>query len=224
MRTLLLIGCLIAAPLGAQEATSSSTPAAILLNMREGLSLDSAQTRKLRDLEKLQSIALTATTAAFLRAEADVIEATRSDNPVARRNALEKRARVAIDAEVARMKWEKDARAILTPRQSADLPPNLWGMRHAHPTLWQALTTPLGLSAAATQQTDSGEVRISVTPNHADIYLNSEKRAAGRKFFVLPVGRYELKLHAVGCSEQVIQLEVTKGPPVIITRTLSCPK
>jgi hypothetical protein len=220
----LLIGCLLGAPLRAQEVPTSPTPAAILLQMRDALGLDTAQMRRLRELERIQSVALARSTAAFLRAEADVVEMTRSDDPSARRNALERRARLAIDAEVARMKWEKDARALLTAGQNADLPANLWGLRGTPPALWQALTTPLNLSAPIALHVDSGEVRISVTPNYADIYLNGEKRATGRKFVVLPVGKYELKLHAVGCEELVVPLVVTKGPPVIITRRLTCPE
>jgi hypothetical protein len=220
-----LISCLaLATPGRAQESAASATPAAVLLNLRGLLGLDSAQTRKLRELERTQSAALVRTTAAFLRAEADVVESTRQADANVRRTALERRARLAIDAEVARMGWEKDARAILTSSQDASLGRGLSTLTDAQPALWQSLTHPLPLASARTPRPDSGEVRVSVTPNFADIYVNGEKRATGRKFLVLPVGKYELKFHALGCKEIVIPVEISKGPPVVISRTLNCSK
>jgi hypothetical protein len=222
----LLIGLLcIAAPLRAQDPQAAPVPATILLAMGSDLVLDSAQARKLRELETLQTAALAKANAMFLRAEADVIEAGRTDDPLARRTALEKRARSAIDAEIMRLKWEKDARAVLTAKQSQSLPASIAAAapRGTKPMLWRPLVAPLSLSIPI-EAVDSGEVRISVTPNYADIYINGEKRGTGRRFMFLPVGEHEVMLSAAGCERKTVRVTVIKNGPTLVSQTLTCTK
>lgn len=218
---LLLSGSLLAPPIAAQEP-SPALLASIALQLRADLELDDAQAVKLRELARVQGAAHSRATAAFLRAEADVIDAARGDDLVVRRAALERRAKLAIDSEMARLRWEKDVRALLTATQNTTLTARLNQTPDRSRQLWQAIVEPLPIVVPAGQPADSGEVRISVTPNYADIYLDGVKHGAGRKFFVLPVGKYELKFHAVGCSEIALPIEIVKGPPIVITQSLTC--
>lgn len=223
LRIIRVVSCcaVIVSGLSAQPTVGSLAPATVVLRLRDSLVLQDEQVARLIDLEKAQTTALAKATAAFLRAEADVIESAASLDLVARRKALESRAKVAIDADVARVKGEKDVRAMLSARQNAafDWPPPSSGA-----PLWHSLVTPVHLTLPAEQPVDSGEVRVSVTPNYADIYIDGVRRATGRKFFMLPVGKYELRLHAAGCQELAMPIEVAKGPPQLITRTLTCGK
>ena len=226
-RLSLLIGLVcLAATARAQDAVPAPVPASILLGLREPLSLDSKQVKRLRDLESVQVAALSKTNALFLRAEADVVEASAGADPVVRRAALEKRAKIAIDAEIARLKWEKDARAILTAKQSEELPASISAVapRGSSPILWRPLVGPLGLSVPSASTVDSGEVRISVTPNYADIYVDGEKRGTGRRFVILPVGSHEVQLSAVNCDRMTLRVDVIKQPPMVLTQTLTCRK
>src|SRR5207248_3562809 len=90
--------------------------------------------------------------------------------------------------------------------------------------VWQAIVAPPPLSRIVRQdQPDSVEVRMSVLPNYADIYLNGTKVGTGRKFLMLPVGRHELLFHAPGCTDIKVQISVEKGPPLLIpVQTLAC--
>jgi Spy/CpxP family protein refolding chaperone len=220
----LLLAVTLAGGARAQEETASGpVPAGAVLALRSELGLDSAQVRKLEDLARAQRLALDKSVAAYLRSEADLLDASRSDDAAVRRIALERRSKVAIDAEVARVKAESDSRAVLTARQSASyaaLAGRATGQAGTR-ALWQALVSPTAL-AAIEERPDSGEVRISVTPNYVDIYLGDEKKGTGRKYLMLPVGRYQLRLFAVGCDELVVPVEVQKGPPVVVSRTLTC--
>jgi Spy/CpxP family protein refolding chaperone len=217
---LVLVGCFALA--GYARAQDVSVPAGALLAMRERLSLDSAQLARLRELEKAQSPALARTMAAFLRAEADVIESSRGEDLVKRRFALEARSRVAIDAEIARIKGEKESRAVLTPKQLADIPDGGTSSRRA--MVWRDLVSPVSVAPPVIAVADSAEVRISVTPSYADIYLNGEKRGTGRKVLLLPIGIYELKFFAVGCTEVLQRIEIRKGPPLVLNQPLTCSK
>jgi hypothetical protein len=223
----LMIGlACLAAPLRAQDSQPAPVPATILLGLRDDLALDIVQVRRLRELEALQSAALAKANALFLRAEADVVSASEGHDPVVRRAALEKRAKVAIDAEVARMKWEKDARAILTVKQAEVLPSSIAAAapRGTRPMLWRPLVGPLSLSVPAESVADSGEVRISVTPNYADIFVNGEKRGTGRRFLVLPVGSHDVELSAVNCDRMSLKIAVIKQQPTVVTQSLTCRK
>lgn len=218
----LAIVTLVAGVAGAQESASvAGVPAAMALQAQARLSLDSGQTAKLRDLARTQTAAMEKATAAYLRAEADLLDASRSDDLAVRRAALEKRSRLAIDAEMIRARSEKDVRAVLSSRQNAILY-DPWAARGRARVPWQGLVAPAPLAAAGDAAADSGEVRVSVTPNHADIYLNDEKMGTGRRFITLPVGKYDLRLFAIGCTEVVIPVEVQKGRPVIVSQSLQC--
>lgn len=224
--SLLIVLACLAAPLRGQDSQPAPVPAAILLGLRADLALDSAQVRRLNDLETVQSAALAKANALFLRAEADVVESGLGQDPIARRAALEKRARIAIDAEVASLKWEKDARAVLTAKQSEVLPASIGAAapRGSRPMLWQQLVGPISLSVAVESAVDSGEVRISVTPNYADIYVNGEKRGTGRRFLILPVGSHDVELSAVNCDRMTVRIDVIKQQPTIVTQALTCRK
>jgi hypothetical protein len=216
----LLIGCsVLAAPMQAQEPQVSSAAAA-LLQLRDSLALDSAQTRRLTELDRTQSAAMSRALATFLRAEADVIDALRSDDPIIRRTALEKRAKAAIDADLSRLKADKDARMVLRAPQLAHLGSISGGSRAA--PIWQALIAPLNLAVPTPAAADSGEARISVTPNYADIFVNGEKRGTGRRFLTLPVGEHNLLLSAVGCEPKALRVTVAKSTPAIISQVLTC--
>lgn len=218
----LAIVMLMAGVAGAQEPASvAGVPAAMALQVQSSLSLDSGQTAKLRDLARTQSAAMERATAAYLRAEADLLDASRSDDLALRRAALEKRSRLAIEAEMLRARSEKEVRSVLSSRQNAILF-DPWTARGRDRVPWQGLVAPVPLIALADQAADSGEVRISVTPNHADIYLGDEKMGTGRRFLRLPVGKYDFRLFAIGCTEVVIPVEVRKGRPVIVSRELEC--
>ena len=70
---------------------------------------------------------------------------------------------------------------------------------------------------------DSTELRISVTPNYADIYIDGLKIGTGRRFMKLPVGQHVLLFHATGCADVVLPIAVEKGPPLVVpTQKLSC--
>lgn len=224
MRTCLTLAIVMLASgvAGAQEPASvAGVPAAMALQIQSSLSLDSGQTVRLRDLARTQAAAMERATAAYLRAEAELLDASRSDDLALRRAALEKRSRLAIEAEMIRARSEKEVRSVLSSRQNAILF-DPWTSRGRDRVPWQGLVAPVPLIALADQAADSGEVRVSVTPNHADIYVGDEKMGTGRRFIRLPVGKYDLRLFAIGCTEVVIPVEVQKGRPVIVSRELQC--
>src|SRR5207247_543524 len=119
-------------------------------------------------------------TAAYLRADADLLDASRKDDIAIRRLALEKRAKIAIDAEVARLQAEKDSRAVLSADQKAKLEvildigePGMKGKRQA---LWTPLVAPATLGGlnyalldSAAVPSDSNLVRFRVIPSFAEI-------------------------------------------------------
>lgn len=228
-RISLLLGlqCLLSAA-GAQEPpVPSIVPASAVLYYRTELALTDSQVAKLEALAGAQTAALSKATAAYLRAEADLIDAARGEDLVLRRSALEKRSKLAIDGEITRLKSEKEARAVLTASQRTALsalearPQNVARTR-AQAGLWQGVVGPTPVAFLAEPRTDSGEIRVSVIPNYADIYIDGEKRGVGRKYLQLPVGTYELKLHAVGCVAVIVPITVEKGPPSVVSHTLSC--
>lgn len=204
-------------------------PARSILAVRDDLQLSEAQVSKLRALETTQLALLSRQTAAFLRTEADLLDAIRLDDVAVRRLALEKRARVAIDAEVARLQAEKDARAVLTSEQRTRLP-TLADAQGAGASsevaVWQSIVAqpPLTRPLHLTPPRDSTEVRISVLPIYADIYLDGTKIGSGRRFLKLAVGAHALLYHAAGCTDVTLPILVEKGPPLVVPRqTLSCP-
>ena len=211
-----------------RPAETGPAPAGAILTFRRELELSETQIAKLQALAQAQATALSRATSAYLRAEADLIDASRGEDLVVRRAALTKRATVAIEAEIARLKSEKDSRAILTPKQAGVLlalpGPASGDAKPARVALWQAIVTATTLTAFAGEP-DSAEVRLGVTPNHADIYIAGVKLGTGRKFVMLPVGRHEIQFHAAGCQDVVLPIAVIKGPPIVVpTQTLTCGK
>jgi hypothetical protein len=71
---------------------------------------------------------------------------------------------------------------------------------------------------------DSGEVRITVQPTYADIWIDGDKRGTGRKIVMLPAGAHEVRMSAVGCTIAIDSVDVKKGPPAVLNRTLTCGK
>ena len=229
-RAWLLAGLLLLGGPGAraQEATIASlqAPAERVLRFRSDLRLDSIQVRKLGELAKLQVAALTKATSAFLRAEADLLDAMRSDDLAIRRTALEKRARMAIDAEMIRLRAEKDTRAVLTEMQ-ADLAPILFmemqeRRERTHP-LWESQVAPLPLNASPFVVPDSGNARIAVDPLTAEIYVGDSLAGTGRLAMRLPLGQHTLKFRTPACVE-VVQVTIVKGPPATVAHKMACMK
>ena len=212
----------------AQETgISFESPADRILRFRSELALDSAQVLKLRELAKSQVPALTKATAAFLRAEADLLDATRNPDLAIRRVAMEKRARVAIDGEMIRLRAERDTRAVLTSRQvelvpivTASAPDE--GRERTH-ALWESQVSPLPLNAISLAIPDSGNVRITVEPLTTEIYVGDRLAGQGRLAARLPLGAHTLKFRTPACMETV-QVTITKGPPAILTHKMGCSK
>jgi hypothetical protein len=85
------------------------------------------------------------------------------------------------------------------------------------------VTAPLGGSQQATPQqsgtrasasaavADSGELRLTVTPLTATIWVDNENKGTGRRFIKLPVGVHEVRFTLTGCTSVTRRLQVTKG-------------
>jgi hypothetical protein len=70
---------------------------------------------------------------------------------------------------------------------------------------------------------DSNEVRFSVSPTYADVYVDGTKVGSGRVRTRLPVGPHQVRYFAQGCTAEEIPISVQKGEPQIIpSRTLTC--
>jgi Spy/CpxP family protein refolding chaperone len=214
--------------LRAQDLPSPPVPALQLLQHQGTLELDSAQAAKLWSLARAQSTTLEKATAAFLRAEADVIDALQKDDLLPRKAALQKRATVATDGELARVKAEREARAILTARQR-DVIDSIMASPRAQEAsrvaLWRPIVAPAPMVAPMPAvSADSGEVRITVQPTYADSWIDGDKRGTGRKIVMLPAGAHEVRMSAVGCTIAIDSVDVKKGPPAVLNRTLTCGK
>jgi hypothetical protein len=227
---------ILAARAAAQDSVTKSVPiyappvpAHSILALRDDLQLTDGQVSKLKALEATQLAVLSRQTAAFLRAEADLLDAIRRDDIAIRRLALEKRAKIAIDAEVVRLQAEKDGRAQLTADQRAKLatmgePPGISGGPN-EVAVWQSIVAPPPLTRTLrfAAPLDSTEVRISVMPIFADIYVDDVKIGSGRHFVKLAIGQHLVLYHAAGCTDITIAISVLKGPPIVIPRqTLTC--
>jgi hypothetical protein len=196
-------------------------PAQAILALRDDLQLTESQISKLTTLATTQLAALSRATAAFLRADADLLDASRADDLVIHRLALEKRAKIAIDAEVARLQAQKNASALLTDQQRTKLAevtrPQQAGWVASDATVWQPLVSPPRLSRVRpAEPVDSGEIRVSVSPSYAEIYLDGQMIGLGRKFTRLPVGSHELRLQAPGCTEVKMTIQVEKSSVQLI--------
>ena len=99
-----------------------NTPAAHVLQMREHLKLSDDQAKRLEALNTAQTQALAPQHGAALRVAADLSDAMQGDgNLVAARAAMEKGAKLHIDQAMAHMQAMKDARAVLTADQKAQM-------------------------------------------------------------------------------------------------------
>jgi hypothetical protein len=227
-RALMAVVCLCcssAPAIGQDVSTAAIIPAERILRLRGELELDSVQIGKLRDLEKLQAAAVSKVAAVYLRAEADLLDAMRSDDLVIRRLALEKRSKAAIDAELIRLKADKDARALLSAKQNGAL-----GLLVSVPTgalhdnrrasLWESLVTPVGFVSLIAEP-DSAEIRIAADPLGAEIYLADRLVGYGRVAARLPVGAHTVKFRTPSCTESVV-VTVVKGPPAMVTHKMAC--
>ena len=194
-------------------------PARLILGVRDDLQLSDVQVSRLKTLAKAQIASLSRSTAAYFRADADLLDVSQRDDVAAHRLALEKRAKIAIDAEVARWQANKDSRAVLTADQRArfaglDVPKELGATVSA----WQHIVEPPVLlrRPLTAEVLDSGEVRLAVLPNYADIYVDGLKVGIGRKFQKVPVGEHTLMFHAAGCTDIIVTITVDKGPAQIV--------
>jgi hypothetical protein len=169
---------------GAQDLSPLTAPAERVLRLKSELVLDSAQVVKLRDLSRTQAASLSRATSAFLRAEADVVDASRTEDLVVRRAALERRSKAAIDGEMTRLRSEKETAALLTSKQrellgilTATMANDSGARYHA---VWESQVAPLPLYATAFVVPDSGNVRVTVDPLIAEIYIADKLVGFGR--------------------------------------------
>ena len=212
---------------GAQDPSPLIAPAERVLRLRAELGLDSSQVAKLRDLSRSQSLALSKATAAFLRAEADVVDAARSEDLAVRRAALERRSKSAIDGEILRLRSEKETAAVLSAKQNellgflaATMPDDSGARYHA---IWESQVAPLPLNAVAFVVPDSGNMRVTVDPLTTEIYIADKLVGFGRLATRLPLGQHTLKFRTPDCIEER-KVVVEKGPPTIVAHKMSCAK
>ena len=70
---------------------------------------------------------------------------------------------------------------------------------------------------------DSGEVRVSVDPNYADILVDGTKVGTGRKFITLPIGTHIITFSAPQCNAPAYPLQLTKGQVLLVpTQKMTC--
>jgi hypothetical protein len=236
---LMLIGATVDATGQTTSAKDSSiapprVPAQSLIDLRDSLQFSENQLAKLRSLARVQAAALTHATAAYLRAEADLLDASRRDDITVRRLALERRARIGIDGEIARLQGERDARALLTISQRDKLQQMLDRADTEPRENFAAVWTPVVMPAPLTRRferdsaaRDSGQVRMKVTPSYAEILVDGLTIGTNFKQVTLAVGQHTVTFRAPGCgSPQEQQITVAKGqllilPPVMIAGCLS---
>jgi Spy/CpxP family protein refolding chaperone len=221
------IALMVCSRAAAPQAPALASPAQAILAVKDDLQLTASQVSRLRSLETAQSTALSRAMAAYLRAEADLLDAIRVDSLPLRRTALEKRAKSAIDAEMSRLQAEKDARAVLTQDQRtklAELPVWTDARRLSiESSAWEALVVPAAAARKNLDVTDSTEVRITVMPTWADIYIDGKRIGSGKKFLFVAIGTHAVLFHATGCKDVTTTIEVLKGPPIVLpTQTLDC--
>ena len=71
---------------------------------------------------------------------------------------------------------------------------------------------------------DSNQVRFSVVPVHADIFVNDTRIGAGRVARWLRLGDHTVRFSATGCVAQTIPVSVQKGDAIVVpTVTLLTP-
>jgi hypothetical protein len=209
---------------GAQNVAPLAAPADRILRFRAELKLDTAQMLKLRDLSRSQNAVLARATSNYLRAEADLLEASRVSDLGVRRAAMEKRSRAAIDGEMLRLTADKEARALLSQAQ-LDLFEFLLtesgdsGTR-ARP-LWESQVAPLPLAAFPFAAPDSETVRIMTEPLTTEIFVDNQSVGFGRVAIRLPVGPHTLKFRSPTCVQSRPYL-VAKGDRSPVAHRMNC--
>jgi serine/threonine protein kinase len=71
---------------------------------------------------------------------------------------------------------------------------------------------------------DVGDLRLTVSPNYVDIWVDGAKVGSGRKFLSVKVGGHDVRFFALNCTpqEKRIRLNVTKETPTIYNETMEC--
>jgi hypothetical protein len=208
----------------AQSVAPAAAPADRILKVRVELKLDTAQMLKLRDLGRSQGTALARATSNYLRAEADLLEASRGSELGARRSAMEKRAKAAIEGEMVRLAAEKEARAVLTARQVDLLDIILTESEDAstrNRPIWDSQTAPLPLTAVPFAVADSETVRITVQPLTSEIFIDNRPAGFGRVMVHLPIGAHMLKFRSPSCVD-TMTIAVAKGDRNPVAHRMSC--
>jgi hypothetical protein len=219
-----LLFLLIAHVAHAQKVVPLVAPAERILKFRAALRLDTAQMEKLHDLARDQNEALARATSAFLHAEADLVDAGRSNDQGTRRSAMEKRSKAAIDAEMVRLRTEKDARGVLNARQITLLDILMTETDDASARtrpLWESQVAPLPLAAVPFAVADSETVRIAVEPLTSEIFIDNQSVGFGRVAVRLPVGSHMLKFRSPSCIDTK-PIAVAKGDRNPVAHRMSC--
>jgi len=223
---MLFILAAAAAMAGAQSVTPLVAPADRILRLRAELKLDTAQMLKLRELGRSQNAALARAASSYLRAEADLLEASRSSDIGVRRTAMEKRSKAAIDGEMLRLAADKEARAILTTKQVDLLDIVVTESDDAtarNRPIWESQVAPVPLIAIPFAPPDSETVRIAVEPLTTEIFVDNRSSGFGRAAVRVAVGTHVLKFRSPNCTD-TRQILVTTGDRAPITHRMSCQK
>lgn len=69
---------------------------------------------------------------------------------------------------------------------------------------------------------DSGQVRMSIEPNYADILVDGTKVGTGRKVVDLPIGQHTITFSAPGCTLVPYSLQLNKGDKAIVNQKMDC--
>jgi serine/threonine protein kinase len=94
----------------------------------------------------------------------------------------------------------------------------------------QGATVPVGPQVAnnrpsgnaASAVADSGELRLTVTPNHAQIFVDEVQVGSGRKFFKTKIGTHVVRFSALECNAKTEPLLVKKNEPTVYNAVLTC--
>ena len=217
--SLLLFLLVTSGSLAAQSVSPLVAPADRILKARVELKLDTAQMLKLRDLGRSQGAALARATSNYLRAEADLLESSRGSDFGARRSAMEKRSKAAIEGEMIRLAAEREARAVLTSKQADLLDIVLTESDDASSrirAIWESQVEPLPLHAIPFAAPDSGNIRVAVEPLTTEIFVGDRSVGFGRVQLRLPLGNHTVKFRSPACTE-VRAISIVKGPQSVIT-------
>jgi len=90
--------------------------------------------------------------------------------------------------------------------------------------VWQAVVAlpPLTRVVRLAAPLDSAEVRLSVMPIYADIYLDGIKIGSGRRFVKLAIGAHTLLYHARDAPMSAFRSSWKKDRRCVPRQTLTC--